>query len=119
MNNLQLKLIAKDKHNKRRTPSEVLSITRDGWVITKDGTYGDLGVDCEVALEIPVTIKQFRKEHGLSQQELGWMFGKSRQTIITYEQENHDITLREYLIMTKLKTNQEIYREIYRDIKQP
>ena len=94
-----MKLIAKDKHNKKREPSEVIGITRDGWVVTKDGAFGDVHQDCEVDIEIGDYIKQFREKHGLSQQEVGWMLGKSRTSIIYYEKSSRELTLREFMIL--------------------
>lgn len=94
-----MKLIAKDKNNKKRLPSEVIGITRDGWVITKDGAFGDLGEDCEVEIELADFLVDFRKKHNLSQKEIGWMLGKSRTSIIYYEKSTKQLTLREFLIL--------------------
>lgn len=100
-----MKLIARDKNIKTRPPSEVIGITRDGWVVTKDGAFGDIGEDCEVDIEIKEYVKDFRAKHGLSQQELAWMLGKSRQTINTYERNNKSVTLRDFMIMASYMTD--------------
>lgn len=95
-----MKLIATSK-NKNRTPnqSEVIGITGDGWVVTKDGAFGDVHQDCEVNIEIGDYIAKFRKENGLSQQHVGWMLGKSRTSIIYYEKSSKELTLREFMIL--------------------
>ncbi len=40
-----MNLIAKTKTKNGKEPSEVVGITRDGWVVTKDGAFGDIGED--------------------------------------------------------------------------
>lgn len=95
-----MKLTAKNKHNKK--VSDVIGITKDGWCVTMDGAFGDVGEDCEIILDFKEYIKSFRKEHKLSQQELGWMLGKSRTTIIGLEKGKGELTLKDFLTMSKL-----------------
>lgn len=95
-----MKLTAIDKHDKKRKPSEVIGITRDGWVIGKDGAFGDNGEDCELAVEMKGYLKDFRKENNLSQQEVAWMLGLSRSTYITLEQNKRGLSLKEFLILS-------------------
>lgn len=95
-----MKLIARNKRNKK--VSDVIGITRDGWCVTTDGAFGDVGEDCEILLNFQEYIKSFRKEHKISQQELAWMLGKCRTTIIQLEQGKGELSLKDFLIMSKL-----------------
>lgn len=110
-----MKLIAKDKHNKKRPPSEVIGITRDGWVLTKDGAFGDVNKDCVFILDMKGVIKEFRKKHGLSQQELGWMFGKTRQTIMSMEK-GRDMSLKEFFILSSFVPDN-VFQQMKKDFK--
>lgn len=75
-------------------------VKRDGWVITKEGAYGDLGDDCEITLDMTDYLKEFRAKLGLSQQEIAWMLGVTRTTYLNIEKGNfRDLTLREFLIL--------------------
>lgn len=95
-----MKLIARDKHNKKRPVSEVIGITRDGWVVSKDGAFGDNGIDCELEVEMVNYLKDFRKENNLTQQEVAWILGISRPTYITLEQNKRGISLKEFLLLS-------------------
>jgi DNA-binding XRE family transcriptional regulator len=95
-----MKLQAKNKHNKK--VSEVIGVTRDGWCVTKDGAFGDVGEDCDLVLDFKEYIKSFRKNHKLSQQKLSWMLGKSRTTIINLEKGIGDLSLKDFITMSKL-----------------
>jgi DNA-binding XRE family transcriptional regulator len=109
-----MKLTAKNKYNKKT--SEVIGITRDGWCVTKNGAFGDVGEDCEIELDFKQYIKDFRKEHKLSQQELAWMLGKCRTTVIALEKGVGDITLKDFLIMSKLLQDN-YFEEIAKNLK--
>jgi len=95
-----MKLIAIDKHNKKRPPSEVIGITRDGWVVCKDGAFGDHEEDCEIKVDMKNYLKDFRKENDLTQQEVAWIIGVSRPTYITLEQNKRGLSLKEFLILS-------------------
>ena len=94
-----MKLLAKDKHNEKRKESEIIGITRDGWVITKDGSFGDSGIDCEILLNISSYLKKFRKSNDMTQQELSWMLGRSRTTVVAMEQGKAELSLKDFLIL--------------------
>jgi hypothetical protein len=95
-------LIVKNKHN--RKSSELDYITRDGWVVGKDGLgYGDHVEDCEINADIGSFLKEFRKDRGLLQEEMAWILGIDKSSYIRREHNKVDMTLREYLILQKVK----------------
>lgn len=90
-------LIAIDLHKKRKSP--VVVVSRDGWVITEDGAFGDNKEDCKIVWTEQINyLKSLRKEKGLSQEEMSWILGVSRTTYIAYEQGNQEISHKEFLI---------------------
>jgi len=94
-----MKLLAKSKHKIKKGKSEVIGITRDGWTITENGTYGDVHVDCEIELDMTGYLKEFRTTQGLSQQEMAWILGVARTTYILYEKGRQEISLREFMMI--------------------
>lgn len=94
-----MKLIATSKHRKEE-PSDVIAITRDGWVATKNGAFGDNAIDCDIKLDgekeyVQAVIKRL----DLTQQELAWILGISRPTAISIIHGKRELSLREYLIL--------------------
>jgi DNA-binding XRE family transcriptional regulator len=98
-----MKLIAISK-NKKRVPreSEVISITTDGWVVTKDGAFGDNGQDCEIELEARSYLRKIRKDFEMSQLQMAQVLGVTRATYINYEKGKTDISLKQFLTLTYL-----------------
>ena len=96
----ELILIAKSKNHKKQSP--VVSVKRDGWVITKDKAYGDNGEDCEIVLDVTKWLKKVRFIHGMSQQEMAWVLGITRTTYINLEQGKRELTLKEYMLIEKI-----------------
>jgi DNA-binding XRE family transcriptional regulator len=98
MKDNQIKLIAVSKNRKQK--SEVVSITKDGWVITKDGAFGDINEDCTVELKLGTFLKKLRKENDLTQQDVSNLFDISRCTYIACEQDKSEITLKQFLLFS-------------------
>lgn len=105
-----MKLIAIDKHNKKRKPSEVIGIKRDGWVITEDGAFGDYGPDCDIEVDLKGYLKNFRISNEMSQQEMAWMLNLGRTTYINLEKGKREITLKEFLILSIFLPDTEFYK---------
>jgi DNA-binding XRE family transcriptional regulator len=102
-----MKLIAKDKNILTRKKSEITGITRDGWVVTKDGAFGDLGSDCDIELDMTDYLKRFRKIRRLSQKEMGWILGVSRPAYWNCENGKRDLSLKEFLILSYVREDNE------------
>jgi len=78
-------------------------ITRDGWVVTDNGAFGDHGEDCTITLNTSEYLKKFRKDRRLSQQEMSWILGITRPVYSSMElNKGRELTLREYLILQKV-----------------
>lgn len=93
-----MKLIAISKNSKKK--SEVIGITNDGWVLTKDGAFGDLNVDCSIELTLGGFLKEFREKNNLTQQEVAWIMGASRASYIGYEKDKVEMTLKQFLLLS-------------------
>lgn len=103
---IKSELIALSKNRKEK--SSVVAITRDGWVMTENGTMGDNQEDCVIKWEWDVNggyIKNLRIEKGLTQQEMAWILGISRPTYIFLEQGKRELTHKEYLITKIINEN--------------
>lgn len=92
--------MAQSCHNKKRK-SEVLYINRDGWVVTRDGAFGDNGEDC--TLYIDLDLRSIRKTAKLSQQEMAWIIGSTRATYHAKEKGTTRLFLAEYFALLKTK----------------
>ena len=96
-----MRLIAKSNHQEKE--AEVLAVTRDGWVITETGAYGDNGVDCNISLEGEVEyIRSVKRRLSLSQQEIAWILNVSRPTVSELLKGKRGLTLREYAILQRV-----------------
>lgn len=98
-----LKLTVNSIHNKKQAPLD--HITRDGWVVTDSGAFGDHEQDCTIQLDMTEYLKKFRKDRRLSQQEMAWILGISRPTYSAIENgTSRQLTLKEYLILQKVNS---------------
>ena len=94
-----MKLTATSKHRKEQ-PRDVVAITRDGWVATKQGGAGDNAIDCIIELEGQKEyVQSLMQRLDLTQQELAWILGISRPTANTLANGNRELSLKEYLIL--------------------
>lgn len=94
-----MKLTAKSRHRKE-SPRDVVAITRDGWVATKQGAYGDNAIDCDIQLEGEKEyVQSVMKRLDLTQQELAWILGISRPTALALAHGKRELSLREYFIL--------------------
>ena len=101
---IKSELIAYSNHHKKQ--SQVIMVSRDGWVITNDGVFGDNKSDCKIKWENQVVhLKNLRKEKKLSQQEMTWILGLSRPTYIKLEQGRTELSHKEYLITKIINEN--------------
>ena len=96
-----MKLIAKSKH--RKTQSEVLCVTRDGWVVTRDGAMGDNGSDCTLEVNGDAKFTQDIVDRlDLTHIELSWTLGISRPSVSALLGGKRKLTLRDYLILQRV-----------------
>lgn len=90
-------LIAHSLHKKKA--SKVIMLSRDGWVVTQDGAFGDNRFDCKIVWNNQITyLKELRKQKKLSQQEMSWILGISRPSYIGLEQGKQELTHKAWLI---------------------
>jgi DNA-binding XRE family transcriptional regulator len=107
-----MKLTATSKH-RLIPPQEVIAITRDGWVCTKEGALGDNGVDCNIALEGEREfVRSIMKRLNLTQEELGWVLGISRPTALALAHGRRGLSLKEYMMLKVLVDNVERLTEL-------
>lgn len=94
-----MKLTATSRHRKEN-PRDVVAITRDGWVATKQGASGDNAIDCDIKLEGEKEyVQTVMKRLDLTQQELAWILGISRPTALALAHGKRELSLREYFIL--------------------
>jgi DNA-binding XRE family transcriptional regulator len=73
-------------------------------VFGTDGkSYGDHIEECEISVDVGAYLKSYRKERGLLQEEMAWILGINKSSYIRREHNEVDMTLREYLILQKVK----------------
>lgn len=96
-----MKLIATSKNRKQQ--SEVLCVTRDGWVVTRTGAMGDNGEDCVLSVKGGAEFAQsFVDKLKLTHVELSWTLGISRPTVSALLAGKRELTLQDYLILCRL-----------------
>lgn len=100
----KLDLIAISKN--RKESSSVVAVSRDGWVVTENGAMGDHKQDCNIVwAEQKNYIKTLREHKNISQQELAWILGVSRSTVIAYEKGKAEMTHKEFLLTQCINEN--------------
>lgn len=99
-------LICKTRHKNGQKQSQVVAISRDGWVISKDGAFGDNEQDCDIEWGNQVEhLRNLRKSKGLTQQEMAWIFGVTRQTYMKMEKGKAEMTHKQYLLSLIINEN--------------
>lgn len=98
-----MELFVKSKNNKTRKPSVIDSISSSGWVVGQGKAYGDLYEDCEIYVTGLDKLKKLRKAFGMTQADVAVLLNISRPTYASVEAGKRDLTLKEYLILQKLK----------------
>lgn len=98
-----MELFVKSKNDKTRKPSVVDSISSSGWVVGHGKAYGDIYEDCEIYVTGLDKLKTLRKAFGMTQADVAILLNISRPTYAKVEEGGRDLTLREYLILQKLK----------------
>lgn len=101
-----MELFVKSKNNKTRKPSVIDSISSrssSGWVVGQGKAYGDLYEDCEIYITGLDKLKKLRKAFGMTQADVAVLLNISRPTYASVEAGKRDLTLKEYLILQKLK----------------
>lgn len=93
-------LIAYSKNQNKSSP--VACVTCDGSIITHDGGYGDLNVDCHVEWDQSTYLKTLREHKRMTQKEMAWCLGVSRQTYIKMECGNSEMTHKSYLLSRRI-----------------
>jgi predicted XRE-type DNA-binding protein len=112
-----MKLTATSKHREEE-PRDVVAITRDGWVATKQGAAGDNNIDCDIKLEGEKEyIQSVMRRLDLTQQELAWILGISRPTANTLANGGRELTLREYFILQVIVDNIKLLHSNEHDTK--
>ena len=104
-----MKLQVKTKNNNGHKPSELKHITTDGWVVG-DTAYGDIWEDCEILLDFAIKdkLRQLRKSLRMRQEDMASILNISRPTYASIEAGKRELTLMEYLIIKKIKKDEEI-----------